>query len=200
MEGTQKCKMGHLFIVAAPTGGGKTTLVSNSLNTLQKNFPIERIVTYTTRKMRKNEENGRDYIFINREEFLKLQTTHYFFEVTIYNDNLYGSPRAFLDQMKQGKSFIVITDRAGITSYKKLYDQAICIWITPPSLEILATRLKNRCSETEEQLQRRLALAAKEIKAEKETPLCTYEIINSDINEATNELIEIISRSLDAKE
>ena len=198
MDKTKKSKKGLLFIVAAPTGGGKTTLVNNALSLLKKKIPIERIVTYTTRPMRKNEENGRDYIFVDREEFLRLQAAQHFFEVTTYNDNLYGSPRSFLKQIPKGASFIAITDRSGVISYKQLCDKAVCIWITPPSLEILATRLKNRGSESEESLHQRLALAAEEIAAEEHTPLCSYEIINSTIESATEQLVDIITSNLQA--
>jgi guanylate kinase len=196
MDKTKKSKKGLLFIVAAPTGGGKTTIVNNALGFLQKNFFIERIVTYTTRQMRKNEEDGRDYIFVTREEFLRLQAAKHFFEITTYNDNLYGSPRDLVERIAEGKSFIAITDRVGIISYKKLYDKAVCVWIKPPSLEILGARLKKRGSESEDSLQRRLALAREEIAAEEHTPLCKYKILNTTIESATEKLIDIITSNL----
>ncbi|MBM3887331.1 guanylate kinase [Candidatus Dependentiae bacterium] len=196
MTKNKKNTMGRLFVVSAPTGGGKTTLVTKALTKLRKHFPIERIITYTTRSMRPGEKNTLDYIFVTLQEFTKLQSENYFIEITNYHNNMYGSPGTFINEMQDGKSFIAITDRNGIISYKKLYSDAICIWITPPSLEILAIRLKARGSETEDTLKKRLASAADELKAEQEAPLCSYHIVNDVQEKATQELIDIIKNSL----
>ena len=72
------------FLIAAPTGAGKTTLVTNALETLKENFPIERMVTYTTRPVRQNEVDGIDYHFVTKEKFLELQSQNHFFEVRFF--------------------------------------------------------------------------------------------------------------------
>jgi guanylate kinase len=200
MDKIGKSKSGCLFVVSAPTGGGKTTLVTNAIAALQNSFQIERVVTYTTRTPRFGEVNGIDYVFVGEEEFSRLHSANHFVEVTTYNDNLYGSPRAFLEKLPTGASFIAITDRAGIVAYKKLCDTAICVWITPPSLETLAVRLRNRDSETEESFKQRLELATEEMAAEKQTPLCSYLIINSDLETATAEFVDIIQSNLQPEE
>lgn len=194
MNKSVKSKSGRLFVVAAPTGGGKSTLVTRALAKL--NSLVTRIVTYTTRPPRPGEIDGQDYIFVNRDAFTKLQAENHFAEVTTYNDNLYGSPRAFLDRLPNGESFVAITDRAGLKFYKQLCDTAVCIWISPPSLEVLQTRLANRRSETPGSLMRRLALAAQEMAQEKSSPLCHYHIINDELDRATEELIKIMSGEL----
>lgn len=197
MDKTQKSKSGLLFVVSAPSGSGKSTLVARALARLNKSaHTISRIVTYTTRQPRSGEINGQDYVFVNKEEFAKLQAANHFCEVTTYNDNLYGSPRAFLDRLPHGESFIAITDRAGLAFYKKLCDAAVCIWISPPSLEVLQARLTRRGSETPESLRRRLDLAALETEQEKSSPLCQHHIVNDDLETATEELVKIIDGCL----
>lgn len=193
MDKTGKSKSGILFVVSAPSGCGKSTLVAKALARLNNPaHTISRIVTYTTRQPRTGEINNQDYVFVHKDEFAALQAANHFCEVTIYNDNLYGSPRAFLDRLPHGESFIAITDRAGLAFYNKLCDAAICIWISPPSMEVLAQRLTARGSETPESLRRRLDLAALEIEQEKSSPLCQYHIVNDNLETATEELVEII--------
>lgn len=197
MNKTEKSKRGLLFVVSAPTGGGKTTLVTRALGSLSSRFPISRLITYTTRQPRPGEVHGTDYVFISKEEFLKLQIDNFFAETTSYNGNMYGSPLSFLQFLPTGQSFIAITDRAGIAAYQLVCPTAVCIWIYPPSLEILSLRLKNRGSESSTSLEQRIALAAQEISAEQDSPLCTYHILNEKVEEAAAQLIEIIEGHLE---
>lgn len=181
-------------MVSAPTGGGKTTLVSKALPILQKKISISRIVTYTTRAKRLGEIQGQDYQFVTKEEFNLLKEANFFIEVTTYNNNLYGSPNSFLPHLLIGKSFVAITDRTGLSFYKDFLPEAVCIWITPPSLKILATRLTERATESQETLRQRLQLAEGEIIAEKTNPLCNHHIINDDLDEAVRKLIHIVEK------
>lgn len=185
-------------MVSAPTGGGKTTLVTKALSSLSPRFPITRLVTYTTRQPRPGEVHGTDYTFISKEEFAKLQIENFFAETTCYNGNMYGSPLSFLQLLPTGQSFIAITDRAGIAAYQLVCPTAVCIWIYPPSLEVLSLRLKKRGSENAASLEQRLALGAEEILAEQNSPLCAYHILNENIEEAAGQLIEIIEKHLEA--
>lgn len=193
MDKTKKIKSGHLFVVSAPTGGGKSTIVTNAIKFLIKKIQIERVITYTTRPPRIGEIDHVDYIFISKAEFIKLKSEEYFFEVTNYNDQFYGSPKSFLSKLQDGISFIAVTDRTGILSYKNLYPKAICIWITPPSLSILTDRLKNRGSESAKNLAQRLLIAENEIAAEEKNPLCQYHIINADLEKTIREFTDIVS-------
>lgn len=196
MNKRKKIKRGTLFVVSAPTGGGKSTVVTQALQGLEKKFPISRIVTYTTRPSRPGENPGVDYHFVSKELFKKLQSENKFAEITQYNNNFYGSPRDFLLQLDEGKSFIAITDRAGVVFYKNLCPDAILIWIAPPSLEVLQQRLKLRGSETAASLQQRLALAEKELALEQASPLCSHHIINDQLPSAVNQLVEIVESYL----
>lgn len=196
MNKTEKSKRGLLFVVSAPTGGGKSTLVTKVLPALQEQFAISRIVTYTTRIQRPGEIHGQDYQFVTKEDFLTLQNANFFLETTQYHDNLYGSPKDFFSHLAQGKSFIAITDRRGLAFYKSLYPEAVCIWITPPSLEILAKRLASRGSESPDALKHRIQLAEAEILAEQKNPLCPIHIINDDMDYAIKMLTSVITKSL----
>ena len=196
MNKSQKSKRGLLFVVSAPTGGGKTTLVTKALPVLQKQFAISRIVTYTTRPQRPGEIHGQDYQFVTKAEFIKLQTSNFFVETTQYNDNLYGSPKDFLPRLSSGESFIAITDRAGLAFYKTVCPEAVCIWITPPSLEVLAKRLTSRGSESPEGLRQRLQLAEAEMIAEQQISLCSNHIVNDDIDNAVAALVKVISNAI----
>lgn len=181
-------------MISAPTGGGKTTLVNKALPILQEKIAISRIVTYTTRAKRQGEEHGKDYQFVTKEQFNLLNEANFFIEVTSYNDNLYGSPNNFSSNLSIGESFVAITDRLGLSFYKDFFPEAVCIWIAPPSLNILATRLTERGSESEKSLKQRLQLAEEEMMAEKTTPLCHHHIINDKLDQAVTSLISIIER------
>ena len=196
MNKTEKSKSGLLFVVSAPTGGGKSTLVTKALPILQKQFAISRIVTYTTREQRPGEIHGQDYHFVTKAEFFARQNADFFAETTQYHNHLYGSPKDFLPMLSEGKSFIAITDRAGVAFYKKLCPNAICIWITPPSLEVLAKRLTARGSESPDSLKHRLQLAEAEMISEQQIPLCSNYIVNDDIGSAVAALVEMISTAI----
>jgi guanylate kinase len=189
-------KPGLPFLIAAPTGAGKTTLLLRAIADLKEKFQIDRMVTYTTRPMRPNEVEGIDYNFVTKEQFLELQSQNHFFEVTTYNENCYGSPRSFIDQLSEGKSFMAITDRPGIVSYRDMCERIVSIWIFPPSIEVLSERLIKRGSESDAGLEKRLRLAREEMQAEIDSPLCEHHITNSDLEVATQDLIDIVTRSL----
>lgn len=146
--------------------------------------------------MRFNEVNGKDYHFLNHDEFLSLKANNHFFEVTSYNKNYYGSPQSCIDQLSHGRSFIAITDRAGIQSYKNQCDDVIPIWISPPSVDILHQRLAQRGTENPIDLKRRCDLGANEYDEERRNPLCQHLIINEEVESSTNELVSIIKNSL----
>src|SRR5436853_2205355 len=95
---------GTLFIISAPSGGGKTTLVYEVIKRLAATIPLCKVITYTTRAPRPNEHNGDDYYFVTNEEFLAKKEHNFFIETTLYDTNWYGSPRSVLDGLTQGTS------------------------------------------------------------------------------------------------
>ena len=187
---------GRLFVISAPTGGGKTTIAKRAFQALEGKVPLEKIVTYTTRQPRLHEKNGVDYHFVTINDFHTLQANGFFLETTSYDNNLYGCPRNILDAIARGKSFIVVTDRAGAKTIKQLYPPAILIWFDIPSLTVLAERLEKRGRETGEELQRRITIASEEITAEEIAPAFDFHILNDNLTVAVTALVQLIEESL----
>ncbi len=188
--------VGHLFVISAPTGGGKTTVARRAFELLHEKELLEKVITYTTRQPRLHEQNGIDYYFISLADFIAKQTDGFFLETTSYDDNLYGCPRSVIDAIEQGKSFVLVTDRAGAKTIKQLYPPAILIWLTAPSLTAIAERLQKRGRETGIALERRIAIAAQEIMVEQEHPLFDHYIVNDDLATASNDLKQLIEKTL----
>ncbi|MBM3893130.1 guanylate kinase [Candidatus Dependentiae bacterium] len=187
---------GRLFIISAPTGGGKTTIAKRAFQALEKIVPLEKVITYTTRQPRLNERNGIDYHFVDLADFKTKEASGFFLETTFYDNNFYGCPRNILDTIAKGKSFILVADRAGAKTIKQLYPQAILIWFDVPSLNVLEERLQKRGRETGEALHRRITIAAEEITEEERNPIFDFHLCNDDLNTATTELIQLIEASL----
>ncbi len=187
---------GRLFVISAPTGGGKTTIAKRAFQALEGKVSLEKVVTYTTRQPRLHERNGIDYHFITSDDFKRMQDAGFFLETTTYDNNLYGCPRTIIDTIRQGKSFIIVTDRAGAETIKKLYPPAVLIWFNIPSLAVLEERLQTRGRETGEALQRRIAIAAEEINAEDRNPVFDFHLVNDDLTLATTSLVNIIEQTV----
>jgi len=187
---------GRFFIIAAPSGAGKTTLTHAAIKKLSPKYNISKVITYTSRPPRKDEVDGKDYHFLSKEEFIKKQKENFFLEITQYNNNFYGSPTDILAKAKEGTSFIFVADRAGAKSALKLLPEPILIWIEPPSLEELKNRLTKRKSESEEQLNRRLNLAEQEMAEEKSEQLFKHHLINDDFEITVSKLVKIIEDEL----
>lgn len=188
-------KKGKVFIISAPSGAGKTTLTNQVLKNLESKYPISKVITYTTRKPRQNEINGKDYNFLSEEDFLKKKKDGFFLETTKYHENYYGSPADILDKIKQGQSFIIVVDYPGAKTFLKLIPDPILIWIEPPSLEELEKRLKKR-NDSYETIKTRLEMAKKEIDIENKEKLFEYHLINNNFDQTINELIKIIENKI----
>ncbi|MFH1254132.1 MAG: guanylate kinase [bacterium] len=188
---------GRLFIVAAPSGAGKTSVVTNAISKLKPNIPIERVITFTTRSQRPGEVDGVDYYFLSEEEFLKRKTKNFFLETTKYNGYYYGSPSSIIQDMKNGKSFILITDTAGANNFKKnIMPDAVMIWITVSSIEELRKRLEKRKTDSPEAVEKRLKIAHYEMARETKEKNFKYHVQNNNLDDAVNEIIKIIKQNL----
>ena len=187
---------GKLFVISAPTGGGKTTLAKRTFEQLHAQGLVEKVVTYTTRQQRLHEQDRIDYHFVSHTDFITKQKIGFFLETTSYDGHLYGCPRNIIDLISNGKSFILVTDRVGAKTIKRLYPTAMLIWFDVPSLAILTERLKKRGREAGEELARRIAIASQEIKIEAEESIFDYHIMNDDFETASAQLTMLIKQKL----
>ncbi len=154
---------GKLIIFSAPSGAGKTTIVHHLLGKLPQ---LEFSVSACSRPMRKDEAQGVDYFFISVEEFKKRISNKEFIEwEEVYKDNFYGTLKVEIERIwKKGKHVIFDLDVVGGVNLKKIYgDQALAIFVMPPTIEHLELRLKLRETETSESIARRMGKAKNEI-------------------------------------
>lgn len=187
---------GKLFIISAPSGAGKTTLVHALIERYGLHYDLERVITYTSKKPRTTEQHGIDYHFISPEEFeLKIEQ-EFFMEWSGVYEAYYGSPRHVMDQLEQGKSFLLIVDRLGAAKILKVHPAAVPIWIYTRSIDDLRERLVQRNTEAPDHIERRLARAHDEILAEINTPMYRYHVLNQDLEVAVDRIFTIIKREL----
>lgn len=190
---------GKLFIVSAPSGAGKTTLVNALLKNWSAACPLARVVTYTTKNPRKNETPGKDYHFVSRDKFQELIAMDFFLEWNSFCDNYYGTPRHILTECDQGNSLVLVIDRVGarriIANVPDAYS-IVTVWIQVSSLAVLRERLCLRGTEKHEQIQSRLERACVELSDEQQNKLYRYHVINDDFSRALGCLQSIFLEEL----
>jgi guanylate kinase len=178
---------GCLFIVSAPSGAGKTTLVSGLI---AADPLVRKSVSYTTRKARPGEEEGRDYHFITDAEFERMRAQDEFLETARVHGNLYGTSRRIVDrECAAGHDVLLEIDWQGAAQIRSLKPDAVSIFILPPSIEALEKRLRGRGQDSAEVIAKRVAAARGEISHVGEFD---YVIINEEFNRAAQDLISII--------
>ncbi len=178
---------GRVYVVSAPSGGGKTTLVHA---TIAQTPGVVRAVTYTTRPPRLGEEDGRDYHFIAGEEFERQREQGDFLEWASMHGYWYATSRQDVAHLcAQGLDVLLVIDYQGAASLRQQGIEALYIFILPPSMEELERRLRRRNSEAEEPLRRRLATARQEMAQYR---LYDYVIVNDDLQSAAAKLQAII--------
>ena len=181
-----------LFVVSAPSGGGKTTIVKA---VLERHPDFEFSVSATTRTKRATEEEGKDYFFLPKKEFEQLIRSKALVEHEEIYGNHYGTLKREVDRaLLAGKCMVFDVDVHGGLSIKKLYgDNAVIVFVEPPSIQVLETRLRNRKTEDDETFRRRMARVASELEIGKRFD---YRIINDTLARAIDEVDEIITRQL----
>lgn len=178
---------GNLYIVSAPSGAGKTSLVAKLLDTDTR---IRKSVSYTTRGPRSGEIDGQHYHFVPPETFETMAQAGDFLESALVHGNRYGTSRRWVQEQLAGDTDIVLEiDWQGAAQVRRLMPAAISIFILPPSFEALLQRLNARAQDTPEVIARRLANAREEISHVHDFD---YVIINSDFKAAAAELQDII--------
>jgi len=183
-------RRGALFIVSAPSGAGKTTLCKRLMASLPG---IWHSVSYTTRKPRAGEEGGREYFFIEEPAFQEMIERREFLEYAQVYGHWYGTPRqALMDKMEQGVDVLLEIDVQGALQIKQQFDDAVCIFILPPSLESLRIRLHGRGSDSPEEIQRRLEQVKEEVRSFREYQYeYQYIVRNDDLGQSLRELQSI---------
>ncbi len=186
-----KSKQGKIVVISSPSGGGKTSICRKLLSPARKKNGWRFSISYTTRKKRPGERNGREYIFVDDKDFKAKVKANYFaehFKVHLYH---YGTPRKPLEQaVKSGGVVILDVDVKGADRLRKEYPEAITIFILPPSTSVLRKRLTRRGTETAEQLKVRFENARKEMSLYRKFK---YAVINEDLDTAVKEVLSIIN-------
>ena len=176
-------RRGILFIISAPSGTGKTTLCKQLTSTVPG---LWHSISYTTRKPRPGEEHGREYFFIEESEFQQMVDRNEFVEWARVYGHLYGTPRKTLtDQIKQGIDVLLEIDVQGAIQVKKKFEDAVSIFILPPSMQVLRSRLQNRASDTPEEILRRLQKVKEEVWSYREY---AYVVRNEELSQSLREL------------
>jgi guanylate kinase len=178
---------GTLFVVSAPSGAGKTTLVRGLL---RNDAEIRLSISYTTRLPRPDEVNGRDYHFVAREEFLGMLEAGDFLESAEVYGNLYGTSQRWVRaELEGGRDVLLEIDTQGAAQVRRLFPDCVGIFIVPPSLVSLEQRLRGRGQDSEEVVARRLAAARDEMSHVGEYD---YVIINNVLEQAHEDLLSIV--------
>ena len=190
---SETASRGRLFVVAAPSGAGKTSLV----RALMERDPSLRFsVSYTTRPRRTAEEHGRDYFFVSREEFERMVEAGEFIEHARVFDNYYGTARQQVEQsLAAGQNLLLEIDWQGAQQIRSAMPEAVSVFILPPSRAELERRLRGRGTDSEEVIQRRLRDAAGDMT---HWPEFDYVVVNDDFGVALAELGDIVAGRGDA--
>ena len=189
---TMTKNQGKLFIISGPSGVGKGTVLSYFLANCKHDVCCS--ISTTTRAPRAGEINGKHYFFISRDEFIADIQQGAFLEYAEYAGNFYGTHReTVFEQINRGISSILEIETQGAQNIIAQYPDTVSIFFLPPSLDILAERLRGRNTETEEVIQRRLAMAKHEIELSK---IYKHKLINYNSADTAIELAQIFDAEL----
>jgi guanylate kinase len=190
---TDSAGRGRLYVIAAPSGAGKTTLV----RALMEREPGLRFsISYTTRTPRPNEVHGRDYFFVSREEFDRMVAAGEFLEHATVFDNSYGTSKAQVEQsLAAGQDLILEIDWQGAAQIRAAMPECVSIFILPPSRAELERRLRGRGTDSEAVIRRRLQDAASDMGHWREFD---HVVVNDDLEQALGELLDIVRGEGDA--
>ena len=178
---------GNLFIVTAPSGTGKTTLVAALL---AADATVQLSVSHTTRSPRAGEVNGQHYHFIDRAQFEQMIAQQDFLEHAEVYGNYYGTSLRWIQaQQAQGRDILLEIDWQGAAQVRQLLPDAIGIFILPPSIEALETRLRGRGTDSEETILKRMAVVRSEVA---HAEAADYLIFNEHIDEAVRDLLAVV--------
>jgi guanylate kinase len=184
-------KKGTLFVISAPSGAGKTTLIRQVL----KRFPqLSYSISHTTRLPRNGETHGQDYFFITEQEFQSRISQEQWIEWAQVHGNYYGTSRAFVsEELKKGKHLLLDIDVQGARQIMKFEPGVVSIFILPPSMDILRQRLENRGTDSPSVISQRMENAQWEMAQQS---AYDHVIVNDDFDQAVVDLCEIFENEM----
>ena len=178
---------GLLFVITAPSGAGKSSLIDALL---AEDPQLKLSISYTTREPRPGEVNGREYHFVDEKRFLEMLEKGEFLESAEVHGNRYGTSEAVIrDALRRGEDLMLEIDWQGAQQVRRLYPQSIGVFILPPEVAELERRMRARAQDSDAVIRRRLASAEEEIS---HAPEFDYVIINKDFDVAKEDLQAII--------
>ena len=179
---------GQLFIISAPSGAGKSTICQILIDKIPN---LKYSVSFTTRKPRGKEENGIDYHFVSRDEFLEGIHNDMWAEWAQVHGNYYGTSAELIDEfLYQGKDVLLDIDVQGASQILQRYPDSVSIFIKPPSFKVLRARLVKRGTDSREDVEQRMVNAQQELS---QAVNFHYVVINDQLNDAIKELTTIIN-------
>jgi len=180
------CTKGMLVIISGPSGSGKGTVVKQ----LDPQMGYALSISMTTRQPRPNEVHGKDYFFVSEEEFINTRNNDGLLEHAAFTGNLYGTPRKYVEeQIAKGQAVILEIEVEGALQVKELFDDAVLIFLMPPTIDELSRRLFHRNTETRMTIEQRLIRAKNEIKY---IDSYDYIVINDKVENAVDKINTIV--------
>lgn len=181
-------KKGLIIVLSGFSGAGKGTIMKHLLRSYPDDYHLS--ISATTRAPRQGEEDGREYFFRTREEFDAMIENNELLEYATFNGNSYGTPRSYVEKLvNEGKDVILEIEIQGALQVKKLYPEALLLFVMPPTADDLKERLLGRGTETEDVIAQRLAISSKE------SQFMTgydYLVVNDDLEKSVNQVHSII--------
>ncbi len=181
-------RSGMVIVLSGFSGAGKGTIMKHLLSDYPEKYHLS--VSATTRGKRQGEEDGREYFFKTKEQFEDMIRNHELLEYASFNQNYYGTPKAYVDQLlSEGKDVILEIEVQGALQIKKIFPQALLLFVTPPDGATLKERLEGRGTEEAEVVLQRLAIASRESLLMEQYD---YIIVNDDLDRAVNSVHHLI--------
>ncbi|HEU5262708.1 MAG TPA: guanylate kinase [Gemmatimonadales bacterium] len=194
----------RVVVLAAPSGGGKTTIANELLRRFPEVFGYS--VSATTRKPRAGEKDGEAYHFLTRDEFQRRREAGEFLESAAYAGEWYGTLKSEVERMlASGRHVVLDIEVEGARQVRRVYPRpaSVSIFVIPPSPHVLIERLRKRRTETEEELQKRLEIAIREVETAKEDVkkaiVFDHIVVNDDLDSAVQRVVEIVDHPDRAK-
>ena len=189
-------RRGKIFVISAPSGTGKTTVVNALIEQFGGYFNISRVITYTTKKPHETEKQGVDYYFVSEKEFEKKAADDFFIECSRAYDDYYGSPRSIINDLDLGKSYIMVLDQVGGYNIIKMFPESVLIWLSPADFSILQRRLSGRARDSVDTIEKRMMRAKEEVRNELMRAIYKYHIINESSLVAMRKVLKILKKEL----